>query len=132
MSLTPVSSLHSLTLHCTTLHCTTLHCTTRTLGRRLGGPPLCYSSCGTCLAIWGESNKLPDGVIVPETVGGRAGCGYANGKVGKYSDNDYFLQIFCQILCVIVFILSHTYLHTHTHVHSHTHTHTHARTHRRC
>ena len=52
-------------------------------GRRLGGPPLCYSSCGQCLAIWEESSKLPYGVIVPEAVGGRAGCGYANGKVGE-------------------------------------------------
>ena len=61
-----------------------LPCSTHTPGRRLGGPPLCYSSCGQCLAIWGESSKLPDGVIVPETVGGRAGCGYANGKVETY------------------------------------------------
>lgn len=107
LSLTPLTLRYTYPL--------TLHCTTRTSGRRLGGPPLCYSSCGTCLAIWGESNKLPDGVIVPETVGGRAGCGYANGKVRMYSDYDYFVQIFLLYLYVMIFILSHTYLHTHTH-----------------
>jgi hypothetical protein len=61
---------------------------------------------------------------VPETVGGRAGCGYANGKVGSTSFNNYFVQIFLSCLYVMIFILSHTYLHKHTHTHSHTHTHT--------
>ena len=60
------------------------------LGRRLGGPPLCYSSCGQCLAIWAESSILPFGVIVPESVGGRAGCGYANGKVHVLYIHYYF------------------------------------------
>ena len=34
-------------------------------GRRLGGPPLCYRSCGTCLARWEESRKLADGQVRP-------------------------------------------------------------------
>lgn len=54
----------------------------------LGGPPLCYSSCGECLASWSSS------ILIDSTVEYslsdqqyRLGCGYANGKemLGYYT-----------------------------------------------
>ena len=55
-------------------------------GRRLGGPPLCYSSCSVCLGKWSASHRLYRGdnsgtvqMIVTQGID-RTGCGYANGK----------------------------------------------------
>lgn len=55
-------------------------------GRRLGGPPLCYSTCRKCLASW--DNALPIDLaqglpLEPD----RASCGYSNGRelMGYYT-----------------------------------------------
>jgi len=54
-------------------------------GRRLGGPPLCYSSCRKCLSIW--ENAIPIDPNGPAPDPDRAGCGYYNGRelLGYYT-----------------------------------------------
>lgn len=50
-------------------------------GHRLGGPPLCYQSCGICLAQW--ENAIPLDTRKPINNADllyRIGCGYENGK----------------------------------------------------
>jgi hypothetical protein len=50
-------------------------------GHRLGGPPLCYQTCGVCLSRWEHAVPLPNGVLEQEGIDSyRIGCGYANGK----------------------------------------------------
>lgn len=61
-------------------------------GHRLGGPPLCYRTCGQCLSIWDQSVSV---MSVQELLqlaeseqersslqydSFRVGCGYVNGK----------------------------------------------------
>jgi len=59
-------------------------------GRKLGGPPLCYRSCKSCLSQWSESvplpNDLSDKALESELLGS-SGCGYANGRelLGYYT-----------------------------------------------
>jgi hypothetical protein len=72
-------------------------------GRRLGGPPLCYSSCSACLSRWDSSIKVnPDETNMnnPEVLA-RIGCGYVNGKelLGLYTMAQ---TSFLQFLTVIV------------------------------
>jgi hypothetical protein len=69
-------------------------------GRTLGGPPLCYSSCGTCLSIWTESTKIPYGVVISEKFGGRVGCGYSNGKemLGYYTMAQTSFLLFMSVI----------------------------------
>ena len=45
-------------------------------GKRLGGPPLCYSSCRVCLSRWSHSVLLAEGEVQNHL----SGCGYSNGK----------------------------------------------------
>jgi len=55
-------------------------------GRRLGGPPLCYSTCKKCLALW--ENAIPIDLLAPlPSEPDRASCGYANGRelMGYYT-----------------------------------------------
>ena len=49
-------------------------------GRRLGGPPLCYSSCSSCLSVWESSTKAD--LLLPQDPDqlAKLGCGYMNGK----------------------------------------------------
>jgi hypothetical protein len=56
-------------------------------GRRLGGPPLCYSSCGKCLASWSNSLIIDPMQEYRVEDLSRAGCGYINGKemLGYYT-----------------------------------------------
>ena len=71
-------------------------------GRRLGGPPLCYRSCGTCLARWEESRKLAEGQLqtLPEELRGRVGCGYVNGRemLGYYTMAQVSLHLFMSVI----------------------------------
>lgn len=53
--------------------------------QKLGGPPLCFSSCGQCLSNWQNSIPLPASDLVDRTVS--HGCGYENGEelLGYYT-----------------------------------------------
>lgn len=54
-------------------------------GRRLGGPPLCYSTCKKCLALW--ENAIPIDLSASLLEPDRASCGYSNGRelMGYYT-----------------------------------------------
>jgi len=54
-------------------------------GRRLGGPPLCYSTCKKCLALW--ENAVPINLSAQAPEPDRASCGYSNGRelMGYYT-----------------------------------------------
>jgi hypothetical protein len=45
-------------------------------GRKLDGPPLCYSSCSYCLSKWSVSIPLPTAAGLKD----KLGCGYVNGE----------------------------------------------------
>lgn len=45
-------------------------------GHQLGGPPLCFSSCSTCLASWSKSIRHKDA----SPANFHNGCGYENGE----------------------------------------------------
>ena len=61
-------------------------------GHRLGGPPLCYRTCGQCLSIWDQSVSVASALRLQESAESeaqraalrydsfRVGCGYVNGK----------------------------------------------------
>ena len=74
-------------------------------GRRLGGPPLCYSSCGKCLSTWEESRKLAPGQLqtLPAELQGRVGCGYVNGRemLGYYTMAQVSLHLFMSVIVAI-------------------------------
>lgn len=72
-------------------------------GRRLGGPPLCYSSCSTCLSLWDSSIKYDP--TIPTEMEVRIGCGYLNGKemLGYYTmAQTSFLQFMAVIMAMSV------------------------------
>ena len=48
-------------------------------GHRLGGTPLCFSTCDVCLSSWQNSVRLDD-PTAKEFDSYRTGCGFANGK----------------------------------------------------
>lgn len=56
-------------------------------GRRLGGAPLCYSSCRVCLSKWSSSIPLDPTVTYSRFEEMRMGCGHINGKelLGYYT-----------------------------------------------
>jgi len=70
-------------------------------GRRLGGPPLCYSTCKKCLALWenaipismGSAASLP---VEPD----RASCGYSNGRelMGYYTMAQTSFLLFLSVI----------------------------------
>lgn len=49
-------------------------------GTRLGGPPLCYSSCEVCLSVWDNSVVLDINAPIDIDNLARIGCGFYNGK----------------------------------------------------
>jgi uncharacterized Tic20 family protein len=68
--------------------------------KRLGGPPLCYRSCGQCLSTWSESAPLLVGEVYDPT-NYRHGCGYRNGKemLGYYTIAQTSFMLF---MCVLI------------------------------
>lgn len=73
-------------------------------GHRLGGPPLCYHPCGTCLALWDHAIALGD-TAATEFEPYRHGCGYANGKelLGYYTmAQTSFLLFFTVVVAMSV------------------------------
>lgn len=89
-------------------------------GHRLGGPPLCYSSCDVCLSQWQYSIPLAlegqaaslDAIPAKDANGYdvytepfRHGCGYANGKelLAYYTmANTSFLLFFTVVVAMAV------------------------------
>ena len=73
-------------------------------GRRLGGPPLCYSTCKKCLSLWSNSIVMTEMPTNPlEQV--RVGCGYSNGKemLGYYTmAQTSFLEFLAVIMAMAV------------------------------
>jgi hypothetical protein len=81
-------------------------------GRRLGGPPLCYSSCHVCLAKWSQAIPLAPGErqaqreIQLAMFGiDRTGCGYTNGKelLGYYTiAQTSYIMFITVLVCMAV------------------------------
>ncbi|RYG66053.1 hypothetical protein EON64_10625 [archaeon] len=72
-------------------------------GHTLGGPPLCYHPCGTCLSSWTNSISLssPDSSSINSY---RHGCGYANGKelLAYYTMSQTSFLLFCVVVLSMV------------------------------
>ena len=79
-------------------------------GRRLGGPPLCYSSCRVCLGKWSQAIPLiPGDKELQLALSGidRTGCGYSNGKellsyytIAQTSYIMFVTVLVCMALCM--------------------------------
>lgn len=69
-------------------------------GHRLGGPPLCFKSCGECLASWSASVPHQNPM---ESL--HSGCGYENGEelLAVYTmAQTSFLSFFSVVLLMAV------------------------------
>eukprot|EP01038_Epipyxis_sp_PR26KG_P008880 gene8880-11977_t len=69
-------------------------------GHRLGGPPLCYSSCDRCLSAWTHSIPINPDKNLDEYETYRIGCGYANGKelLGYYTMSQTSFLLFTTVM----------------------------------
>jgi hypothetical protein len=69
-------------------------------GHSLGGPPLCFQSCGECLASW--STSIPHQGVSESH---HSGCGYENGEelLAVYTmAQTSFLSFFAVVLLMAV------------------------------
>lgn len=76
-------------------------------GHRLGGPPLCYRSCGMCLSSWRES-EIVDSSLLDTYDSYRIGCGYVNGKelLGYYTMAQTSFLLFLTVVVAMAVCLA--------------------------
>lgn len=81
-------------------------------GRKLGGPPLCFAGCRTCLARWSESIVLPEDFIPPVLQHPYeidvSGCGHLNGRelLGYYTMAQTSFTLFVTVLLAMAICMA--------------------------
>ena len=81
-------------------------------GRKLGGPPLCFAGCRTCLARWSESIILPEDFTPPVLKHPYeidvSGCGHLNGRelLGYYTMAQTSFTLFVTVILAMTLCMA--------------------------